>query len=408
MNASHLRFWLRIPFYNLLVIAAIGVVLRYKIVFSLPFVDQKYLLHAHSHFAFAGWLTQLIMAYMVQALLQANPLADIKRFRLLLSVNLVAAYGMLFSFPFQGYGPVSISFSTLSVLVSWWFALAVWKALNRQDVKHISHAWFKAAVSFNAVSAMGAFALGYMMWAKMVQQELYLAAIYYFLHFQYNGWFFFAAMGLLIHYLKQVQLEVPKAMSVYMFRLFFFAAIPAYFLSALWLPMPQWLYVIVVVAALAQVVGLAAFLTFIRKNRSLLAAKLPATVQWLWMLSLIAFSIKILLQAGSTIPALNTVAYGFRPIVIGYLHLVLLGVLSLFMIGYYFTGIREKPGKQLRTGLIVFVSGIILNELLLLVQGSASMGYIAIPFIGECLLAAACIMFTGMVFTVAGIRRLQV
>ena len=52
--------WIRICLLNLFLVALLGVVLRYKIAFSLPFIDQRNLLHAHSHFAFAGWISQSI------------------------------------------------------------------------------------------------------------------------------------------------------------------------------------------------------------------------------------------------------------------------------------------------------------------------------------------------------------
>ena len=48
--------WLRISLFNLMLVAFLGMILRYKILFSLPFLDQKHLLHAHSHFAFSGWV----------------------------------------------------------------------------------------------------------------------------------------------------------------------------------------------------------------------------------------------------------------------------------------------------------------------------------------------------------------
>ena len=44
--------WFRIAVFNLLL--AFGVLLRYKIAYSLPFMQQKHMLHAHSHFAFTG------------------------------------------------------------------------------------------------------------------------------------------------------------------------------------------------------------------------------------------------------------------------------------------------------------------------------------------------------------------
>ncbi len=56
---SSLRRWLQISFLNLLIVSLLGVTLRYKIAFSFPYLDQKHLLHGHSHFAFAGWVTQI-------------------------------------------------------------------------------------------------------------------------------------------------------------------------------------------------------------------------------------------------------------------------------------------------------------------------------------------------------------
>jgi hypothetical protein len=69
---TNLRKWLQISLVNLLCIACIGVILRYKIAYSLPFIDQKYLLHAHSHFAFAGWITQALMSLLVAYLSETS------------------------------------------------------------------------------------------------------------------------------------------------------------------------------------------------------------------------------------------------------------------------------------------------------------------------------------------------
>ena len=189
--------WIKVALFNLFIVASIGVVLRYKIAFSLPFVDQKHLLHGHSHFAFAGWISQAIMVLLVAYLAAQNGKVVYKRYRWLLYANLVTAYGMLITFPIEGYGFYSIIFSTLSIFVSYFFALFYWRDLNTVKIKSTAHHWFKAAVFFNAFSSLGAFALAGMMAAKIVHQNWYLAAEYFYLHFQYNGWFFFACMGLL-------------------------------------------------------------------------------------------------------------------------------------------------------------------------------------------------------------------
>jgi hypothetical protein len=89
-------------------------------------------------------------------------------------------------------------------------------------------------------------------------------------------------------------------------------------------------------------------------------------------------------------------AFGFRPIVIAYLHLVLLGVITLFLIGYIFSNKNMALQKPLLIGILVFAGGIFFNELILMLQGIASFSYNSIPYTNELLLCAALIMFTGI------------
>ena len=134
--------WLKIALINLLIVACLGVVLRYKILYPLPFVDQKHLLHGHSHFAFAGWITQAIMALLVAYLANEKGNTVYKRYNWLLYANLFTAYGMLISFPIEGYGLFSIIFSTASIFVSYAFAFYYWRDLNKLAVKQPAHLWF--------------------------------------------------------------------------------------------------------------------------------------------------------------------------------------------------------------------------------------------------------------------------
>jgi hypothetical protein len=390
----HLKFWLRIALFNFLLVALLGVTLRYKIVFSLPFVDQKHLLHAHSHFAFAGWISQLLMAFMVYYLYTQNDQA-FKKYKALLYTNLFAAYGMLLSFPFQGYGAISISFSTLSILVSYWFAVQYWRDLNKLRQRSTTHSWFKAANLFAVISSLGAFALAWMMANKTVHQNWYLASTYFFLHFQYNGWFLFGCAGLFNWILNRNNITIPAARNI--FWLFALACIPAYFLSALWLPISNWVYILVVIAACLQMAGWLLFIIQVKRALKLLS-QLPTTSKWLLGLSAAALTIKLLLQLGSTIPSLSDLAFGFRPIVIGYLHLVLLAVISLFLLGAAIALGQLRVSRFFITGIITLILGVFLNELLLMVQGSAAMSYNNVPYTNELLLAIAFIMFSGILF----------
>ena len=118
--------WLIISFFSFLIVAVLGVIMRYKIAFSFPFLDQKNIQHAHSHFAFAGWISQSLFFFLTHSL---RSLITDKRFRYynyLLWANWITALGMLVSFMLQGYALYSIFFSSLSIVISFVFALSFW------------------------------------------------------------------------------------------------------------------------------------------------------------------------------------------------------------------------------------------------------------------------------------------
>ena len=388
-----LRRYSNIAIFNLLLISLLGLVLRYKIAFALPFIDQSHLLHGHSHFAFTGWITHALMVLLVAFITPQKGEEVLTKYRWIINANLFTAYGMLVSFPLQGYGLFSISFSTLSVVVSYVFVVMYWKDLNSLPQKKVSHWWIKAALFFNVLSSAGTFALAFMMVTKSMHQNWYLASVYFYLHFQYNGWFLFACLGLATDkLLSNVSSKVLRKI----FWLFAGACVPAYLLSALWLPMPTWLYILVVLAAFSQVAGWIFIVQEIKKQMIFIKASLNKTVQWLLLFSSIAFSIKLLLQLGSTIPSLSTLAFGFHPIVIGYLHLVLLGVITLFLLGYLIDEKLILLNSKTFAGIKIFTAGLIINEVLLMIQGVAAISNIPIPFINELLFITACVLFGGI------------
>ena len=72
MNKNKLSLFVKIGIFNLTIVAMIGTLMRYKIGFDFPYLDQKYLLHGHSHFAFAGWVTHILFTLLVAFLNQQN------------------------------------------------------------------------------------------------------------------------------------------------------------------------------------------------------------------------------------------------------------------------------------------------------------------------------------------------
>lgn len=389
------KFWIRVSLFNLLIVALLGLIMRYKIGFSFPWLDQKHLQHGHSHFAFMGWVAHTIFVLMVNEL-QKHRAIHTGRYQNLIIANLVCSYGMLISFAAQGYGFFSISFSTLSIFVAWVFAWFFFKNLKGLADKPFTY-WFAAALWFNIASAVGTFTLAFMMASHNFNQNIHLASLYYYLHFQYNGFFLFACMGLFLARLNFDSSAIQWNRSV--FWMFFLSCIPAYFLSILWAKLPVWLYVIVVASAVLQVLAWAKFLLGLRGriNSELFTTK---WIRYIFVIVCLALSAKLLLQLGSTVPYVSKLAFGFRPIIIAYLHLILLAIISVFLLTYAYSQGLMKVNRLASFSLITFVVGAYLNEIVLGVQGIASFSYTVIPFVNEILFFVAALIFLGLLLFV--------
>ncbi len=209
-------------------VALYGMLMRYKIAFNFPFFDQKNLLHAHSHFAFSGWISHMLysgLALLVQPYLLSNTQ---KKYSRLLIANLICSFGMLLSFTAQGYKAVSIGFSTLSIFIAIAFAYTFITDAKKLPRKFAARPWAMAGLLLNVLSAAGPLFLAYMMATKNINHHSYLASVYYFLHFQYSGWFFFGSMALLVHNLPESVGSLKKY-----FYIFVITVIPTFFLSVL-------------------------------------------------------------------------------------------------------------------------------------------------------------------------------
>ncbi|NLR78226.1 hypothetical protein [Chitinophaga eiseniae] len=405
MNRPFARKWFRWGLLNLAIVALYGTLMRYKIAFSFPFLEQNNLLHAHSHFAFSGWISHVLysgLAWMIAPFIASS---QQKRYKWLILLNGVCSFGMLVAFTVQGYKGISISFSTLTIVIGLAFAYIFIRDAKYLPGKHPAKPWAIAGLLLNVLSSAGPFFLAYMMATKNIDHRFYLGSVYYYLHFQYSGWFFFGSMALAAAQFPAVIEGAGKY-----FRVFTITVIPTFFLSVLWTKLPFWLYAVTVAATVLQLltwIGLLrrSWLTF-RQQPSIY----PGWINFFFYAAALALTIKFLLQTVSVIPSLSQLVFGLRPIVIAYLHLVLLGVYSLFFIGYMLANDLIKTGKCTKVFSFAFFFGVLFNELFLAVQGFAAFFYMPVPYINEWLFTAALILLgsAGMLFvSQAGSRSWQ-
>ncbi len=391
MKPLTLQVWARWAIFNLLIVSCLGLLMRLKILLPLPWVDQRFTLHAHSHFAFAGWVSQALMFLIAAVLFRKEWEESLPgRYTNLLLLNLLASYGMLISFFLQGYAAASITFSTLSVLVSYLFLWFCQKDITREDRSSSWWKWLQIALIFNVLSSVGTFFLAYVMAAEPGNTRLRLASVYFYLHFQYNGWFFFGCLGLFQHWLAGKKIAIPFDRAL--FWLLTLACFPAYFLSLPWLRMPSPVTILLILTAIIQLGAWMWWWKGVHTFWKQVRREFPGIVRAALLLVAIATTSKFILQIGSGIPALSQMVFGLRPIVIAYLHLVLLGMVSLFLVAWFYLHGGIATNRNVRWGIRLFAVGIILNELLLMIQGASYLVQIYPSRLPELLVLAALIL----------------
>ena len=387
-------FWLKFSVFNFFLVALLGVIMRYKIAYSLPFVEQKFMQHAHSHFAFYGWISNAIYVLAVIYLGKVKETVNLTKYRNLILANVVASFGMLFTFSYGGYFWMSTGFSTIAIVTGFIFAWTFWR--DSKGIRDASIPWFLGGLFFMVISSFGVFHLGYMGATKTMTQNMFLASEYYYLHFQYNGFFIFSCIGFLLYSMKEVGSPISDRENKILFWLMFVGCLIGYGLSVLWLKMPVYIFVLIVIATIGQTIGAVMLYLFVKRNWTNLVLKWSPMHRFVLIYSGFAFAAKIALQLGSNIPAVSQFAFGFRNVVIAYLHLVLLMCIATFLINQILATNLFNITKSLLMGLKLLLLGIFLNEAMLGIMGVFSITYMAIPYASQTLLVISLLMLVSL------------
>jgi hypothetical protein len=352
--------------FNLFILALIGLTLRAYPFFSFPF-QYRNLLHAHSHFAFGGWVMP-VLAWLITKNFPSSANIKFVHWRNIVFLILFSAYGMLGSFPFQGYAPTSIFFSTLSTIAAFYLAIILWK-VTRPEKNNLPEKFLRAGLFYLVLSSIGPFSTGPLIAMGKQGTNIYFDAIYFYLHFQYNGWFTFAMLAVLYKIMGD---RANEKNGNRVFNLMNLACVPAFFLSVLW-HKPGFIFNIIGgLAALMQFVAVYYFW----KDAVQVKWK-DAFVSGLVKISLAAFAMKIVLQVLSAIPSIAAMAYTERNFVISYLHLVLLGFISLGAFGFILNTVPCTI--RWRNPLRLFIAGFILTEIILVIQAVCSTQNLLFP-----------------------------
>ncbi len=393
---SSIRFhkWVDLSILSLCTVALLGMILRSKTVFALPFINYNNLLEAHSHFSFGGWVTLILLALFVYELLPET-LSRRPLYQWLLGSIALCAWGMLITFMIWGYNNVSNITSLIYVLLSYVFGYNLIRDLLKAKLETSVALLAVSSIICLIISSSGPFLITYIVFTKSFDAFLYRNALFTYLHFQYNGFFTLAVFALLFKLTGQ-NTSGKSGKYIYQFSLVLCTSIiPSLFLSYLWQDPNLWYRIIAVAGSLLLIF---CFYLFIRSAWSLRTIYRNETgvTRFLVLLSLGFFMLKIFLQCFTIFPVIGNMIFGNRPVIMGFLHLVFLGFVTLFILACFSKkGLLNSKIKLTNIALIFFAIAVILNEVLLITQGLASLfiaGSIVFPWL---LWATGILLFTG-------------
>lgn len=327
----NLKKHIGVALFYFLLVALMGVLLRFYFVTPLPF-NYKFLLHAHSHTALLGWIYLGLTTLIYKCFLESAQKPKLYK-RIFLFTN-ICIVGMLITFPLQGYALYSIIFSTLFLFASYWFAWFAMKYVPPHFKNRFSWKLVKASLWYLVISSIGPWAIGGVMSTLGPASIWYKTSIYFYLHFQYNGWFVLALLGLLFFFFEERGIQFNSQRLKSFSLILNFGIIFTLFLSVLWFEPPKIFYILGGIGAVAQILAFHDLYWILKEHFPILKMKSGGQS---WLLLKIAgglMVVKLIMQLFSAHPYMADLAYRIKDFVIGYLHLVFLGIVITTMLAF--------------------------------------------------------------------------
>lgn len=358
------KSWILVCFINFFVASLMGLLLRLMYVVPIERVNFQFLMHGHSHVAMLGWvylmLYCLIFYFFVPKENQQKTIYN----RLFWATEL-SVIGMMIDFPAQGYAFASILFSTMHIFCSYYFCYLIYKDAkpNTFPEKRMLH----TALFFMIFSTLGVWCLGPAVGLLGKSSAFYQIAIQFFLHFQFNGWFLFAVLGL---FFKQTKINIDEKKFRLFYNLFVAATVLTLALPVSWSLSHPVFYWINGIGVTVQFISFILFYQLIQPHIQTIFATLSSLEKTMYQFALYSLALKIIIQLVVIVPELTQVSHEIRNFVIGFIHLTMLGIITGFLLGLALQNKFLNSQKRVeKWGLYIFLLGFVTTEILLFLQG---------------------------------------
>lgn len=326
-------------FAGFVILSLWGVLLRLMQVIPIDSLNYSFILHAHSHFAFSGWIFLSLALLITKTISPQN----LKSYNLFFVLTLVCSFGMLVSFSVQGYKAASIIFSTLFIFLGYHFSYKVLRCNKFRHLALFPKLLIKASLIYSCISAAGPFALSVIIATGNKGTPIYHNAIYFYLHFQMNGWMLLCSLGLLANGLKRISISVADEMWL---RIFIYSIIPLYLLFVLWTASGLLIHV---VAFISAAIHLYSWL----KILPVLLSGFKSSI--LVKTALLAITIRAFLQIFVCFPEVGSWVFSNRNLIIGYVHLLVLGAVMPIILQQFISAHLIKLNAVLKVVNVLFV-----------------------------------------------------
>src|SRR5690606_9532637 len=130
----------------------------------------------------------------------------------------------------------------------------------------LSLSFIRWGLLFMVISAIGPFGLGAIMAKGLSGTPLYNLSIYFYLHFQYNGWFTFAVLGLFFLCLEKNNIAIDNKNARTFLWLMVISCIAGFALSVLWTKPADWIYAVGYVTVILQLAAAFFLYKILKRN----------------------------------------------------------------------------------------------------------------------------------------------
>lgn len=293
------------------------------------FFNIRHVTHSHSHIGLLGWIYTILSSLICQYFLRET---DRKPYFILFLCTQFCILGMLFSFPFGGYFLYSIIFSSLFIICTYWFSIfflkrskkynfirfSISKSVDVENDKPLSLKFVHWGIYFLILSSIGIWLLPVAIVKAGKGSDWYNSALYFFLHFQYNGWFLAVLFGLLVGEIEHKSLLNSKRLKGALYN-FVIGTIGSVTLSWVGFFNEPILYII------GNISGFLLLASIFELYRAYMQLEKPA---FLTQMFLLLCMLKTIFMFLGSFPWIAEVVLPNREFVISYLHFTFLGVIG--------------------------------------------------------------------------------